>query len=619
METFQELKELVKKAEDILKGRPELYEKSEIEILKELNNKDMIRIRWMILAKKILMTLDDFSEDILAVKLSKIEAKSLTQRYIGFLLIYEKKINIIKLLILAEQKKIYISMIPYVESNIIFFEEYNRAEFEEILIISQKYKDYEFFMNKMVEYINKQNAENDIFDFFINNSNEKYYRFICKLFIKIYFKNINNVNIFINNLISSNESIKMIMAIKCIESVMPNSLELSFEYFDKIDGLLDSEEKDFWNELIPLYIMIYRELINEKYIESKDIYTKIVQRLRAVVNKNIVTKRIYIESIMFFEKEDDLLYEIMDLILQENINQDRIIFQYLDKIIYNEFRIENLKKIISKLEKIYTVNNYNINYQDFFDNFDLTRSTLKTHQNQLCEYVLDKIARGNKDQFYFALGLFLSAVDTDSICENNIKIVFTEDDLLTILEGIALFSIDAKVTCNLSFKLYSLTDKRMPSYENFMFKFICLNYPKTIVNFAEKYVDEKSGLVSTFAKDTLNFMKDIQKKEDESFDIPDLKPNLDRINAYTKIQFLQQKEINNKANEKSIFSSLFKTRKMKYGKKNGIIQIGVDNELIFHESGYNEISVEYELPRFFIEDPIYAGNMRLNFINKKGI
>ena len=95
-------------------------------------------------------------------------------------------------------------------------------------------------------------------------------------------------------------------------------------------------------------------------------------------------------------------------------------------------------------------------------------------------------------------------------------------------------------------------------------------------------------------------------------------PSTERQRIYQELRLEQNSKITENAEKNSIFASIFPVRKMKYGKRFAFIQIVKKGEFYYKVSEYAHHTMQIELPRSFINDPIMHRHLKREYLRKRG-
>jgi hypothetical protein len=610
-----ELIEILQKSLDILEAKPELYKMDKSVILNCLDDgsKEMLNIRWMVLAKVCVENIDDYTISELVHSLSNFDNGVLTYEYMGFILSYQKEVNLIKLLIEASQKNLYSNIFPYIESNIIFETNFSLEDTKSLfsIVINQRNYRMSSISQNIAKYIILNDKIDQIITDFIQNEKSDYSDFIYYIGFDLFPKDSQKAYQILSLLKFTNTTCCNMIATRLLYRCIFFSIDLFEKLFYEFDILIDIDEV-FWIELIPTYIEVYVQFIDKNCLS---VIQNIEKRLLTVKDGSTPIKRSFFSYLRFENDTPVLFKDIFFTIIEQSFEKDRIIFDSLDRIFYTMLESNKINDVIKMLFSVFKANDYGHEYSSFYKNFDSTVYELSKYQKEICETVFDKIINGDIINFYFALGLLINNVSINDT-EENIEInKYSEIELLTMLRGLLYFCVDSKFINNVAFQLLKLSDEDMPTYRDFYLNNVFENYPSTSYSSAKKYVDHTNTHISILANNVIDKYRKVAEISKPSYEIPDLKPSAERIYAFRRAQIEQNRKIN--SDENSISAMLFTKNVMRFGKRHAFIQIDPRSEWNFVESEYSTFSAEYELPKKFIEDPLLFSSLRIHFIKEK--
>lgn len=126
------------------------------------------------------------------------------------------------------------------------------------------------------------------------------------------------------------------------------------------------------------------------------------------------------------------------------------------------------------------------------------------------------------------------------------------------------------------------------------------NYPYLCKKEISNYSFENSTGVIEYIKDKI---ETLDKEDKLKYNMTIFKPNIQRMKEYKKYLSNENKEINKRANEMSVFRNFFSVSTILYSNMYGTI-IKRENNQILSESKMTTISHEYPYPLEYILDPI---------------
>lgn len=614
---YEQLKNYLIEANQIISRFPQVKNMNEDELFEFLGTEDdMVGIRWMVWAKIICLSMENCTDDKKIDLLKALDNKTLTSEYVGFLFALEYNVNLIRLLLKAEDKGCFIQMFNYIKNNFKHIEQYNWDEAKKLIICLGKNKDiipsYKW-KNDFSDYLLENKAESNIFEEYIQTKSEAFLIVLEGIFPPLLSENIDLGCHFINRLLEEKDENSNLLAIYAASFIVIKDTNYLIQELDAFDSLAN-EDKKYWLKLIPVYISLYQAMLktDNQNIQLKE---RIKQKLDKIMTSNIEEKRVFLN---FFTFEREFLSEFEDMIFfiaSHSLDNDADALDSLNLIFFNYCRQNKEKIVIERLKEVYLENNHSdIVNQSFFNVFNSTMDSLSKKQEEVVPYTLYLLAKGNIKEFFFALGLLENCIDIKEIKKEYVKTKYDMDDFILMLEGIVLFCFEAKKVCLLALQIRCLIDSEASKCDKYLIENVADNYPSTFEEICKKYTGYEIN-------DTIFKIREYltQRKENASIGkgIADLRPTADRIIALNKETYNRNEEIKKMSEKESVFASLFPTQLMKYGVRSSYIQVQRDNQLKYVESDYAKFTIECELPQKYLQNPNLYAFERLDYIEKR--
>ena len=380
------------------------------------------------------------------------------------------------------------------------------------------------------------------------------------------------------------------------------------KYFDVLETIF-CESKVLWEALIPVYA---RYLISG----NNNLYKEIVKkRLCSIKDDDLSKKRQLMQSIGYYIRKSEDYIELIDQIISVSFEKDNQIMQQLDYYLEYKFEI-NADIAIKKLYEIYFINSYKFNEQ-FLALLPRTCSSMKQHIKNIITFWCNKFLHGKINEFSLSLDIFnhVSKLEDMIYLLNLGKL--TKKEMLNILEGILLFTINEKRIADLTFVVAAyIKDK------DFFFDYcrdnIYVNYSGILMETVQNYMGSNNEYQRDLADRFIEHHKFYISKIQLGYQDKDFMPSTERQRIYQELRLEQNSKITENAEKNSIFASIFPVRKMKYGKRFAFIQIVKKGEFYYKVSEYAHHTMQIELPRSFINDPIMHRHLKREYLRKRG-
>lgn len=192
---------------------------------------------------------------------------------------------------------------------------------------------------------------------------------------------------------------------------------------------------------------------------------------------------------------------------------------------------------------------------------------------------------------------FLHEYNNYSINLNGVNI--TKEQALIICERLNyILTIEINSILKLYFHFHNLFKFTQDELNSFLKKFF-FNYPSICKQFIERNSSDDSIFIDYLKKEANKYDSDNELKDNLTI----FKPNYQRLYEYQKYQFIQSKEISDKARGMSILLDFCKSNTILYGNRYGMTVKHKDGEEV-SIGNMHEFSYSYTLPLEYIIDPI---------------
>ena len=217
-------------------------------------------------------------------------------------------------------------------------------------------------------------------------------------------------------------------------------------------------------------------------------------------------------------------------------------------------------------------------------------------------------------QVFFGLGWLMIIGVIYNEDGNNLS--FSNNQLIRILKATLYFSVDNSKICKIAFQLLNFIDEAPDKYITFCMDDLYKNYPGTMLKVSKQFITSDVDLQVQLAELVTKAHEKTVQEHELCLKIKDLRPSEEHQYIYRKALQEQNKQINKKANEKSIFASFFSTRTLKYGVRNAHIIEGAQGEKFYQSSPYQYFKQEMELPGLYVDDPVGFAMKKQAFLNE---
>lgn len=615
---FREREDIIDTLENarrLITERPELLKMNKEEILDVLDDgsREMIGYRWGVVAYAYVGELTDFSLSAIIEAFKDIKSGILTYEYIGFILQSEHDINLVDLLLAANEMDLYDKILPFVERNIVFETTFAAEKIDAFLDAyygNDSKKNHLQLLRYYSKLIVKFNAEGYLCQKVSDTQENKYYDLMLYVCNDLYEKDYKQADEFMESFLKEEAVICKKLAIEFVYRSLRNHCEAFEAHYASWENYA-KESEELWKMLIPVYAT---------YIQDYSIgavYGLVLKELKAIPKGNIEEKIAFISQVQYEDIIASDVEQILDELIREPFEKNGQILNALDWIFYKKLMQGKLQEVLEKMQLIFSVNGYKHDWNDFFDVFDSTHSELQKNQTVLLEEAIQKISKGNEKEFYFAIGLFNECIICKDITKHLDGKKYSEEVLELVILGLLYNMLEAKRVCLIAFQLAGILDDKLERYLEVCEKELYANYPYTMNDYANQNISSENEKVRKLALKIVQVHKKRLEHVEAGTDVLDLRPSARRIETYQRAEWEQRKRINQISNEKSVFAGLFSKCVMKYGKRNAFIQVGRQNEWTFQVSNYAEVSYELELPQAFMKDQLLLSEKRYEYMERR--
>lgn len=611
----KEIENILSNAEQILINQPELAKMNLEDVINALDStKQMIRDRWGVAALLVVKSIKRWDLPDLVDKLSLVESGDLTYEYVGYLLQTRYGINMEALLLEADKQNKFDSIVKYIQPNLMFLTEIKQQYISPFLEMLEKHVDNNDYFSVVSNYA-KSIADCDAFLIITNSLGELKSRVQYDLMSLMGREWYRKDSIEANQTIESLLGYENIWSKKASIDFIENSLycdRTAFEsYFSEIEEMI-LQNNDLWLQAITVfvkYVMLYPEGAN-----TNQFYGKVMEHLKRLPTDSTKAKFNFLATLQF---EKDITQDIQDVFQEIILNPfevNQCPLQILDHILYNLYKNSGLDIVMKYMLEIFRINGYRYKHTSFFDGLDLIVSELVKDAEKIFRFVMTYMLSNDINQVFFGLGwLMIIGVIYN---EDGNDLSFSNNQLIRILKATLYFSVDNSKTCKIAFQLLNLIDEAPEKYITFCMDDLYKNYPGTMLKVSKQFITSDVDLQVQLAELVSKAHEKTVQEYELCLKIKDLRPSEEHQYIYRKALQEQNKQINKKAHEKSIFASFFSTRTLKYGVRNAHIVKGDRGEKIYQSSPYQYFKQEMELPGLYVEDPVGFAMKKQAFLDE---
>lgn len=439
--------EMFRTADRMISEDSTLLSMSTDQIFDELDDgtDKMRHIRWGVMTRTKMRELKSFEIQSIIDFLFEIEEHNLLAEYIGFILQSEYDISLLELLLEAYQQGVQNQILPFVKDCIEYEKDCFVEQIDKILglIESIGEESYRYsFVNGYANLVVNKEEETLILEKYISDYSESLKYLVVRIAAELYGKRRENADKWLDIFLNEKSEHCRLMGVEFLYRSIFLDCKSCEKYFDVLETIF-CESKVLWEALIPVYA---RYLISG----NNNLYKEIVKkRLCSIKDDDLSKKRQLMQSIGYYIRKSEDYIELIDQIISVSFEKDNQIMQQLDYYLEYKFEI-NADIAIKKLYEIYFINSYKFNEQ-FLALLPRTCSSMKQHIKNIITFWCNKFLHGKINEFSLSLDIFnhVSKLEDMIYLLNLGKL--TKKEMLNILEGILLFTINEKRIADLTF------------------------------------------------------------------------------------------------------------------------------------------------------------------------
>lgn len=610
---LNEVVEMFSLADGLISENPTLLSMSTDQIFDELDDgtDKMCHIRWGVMTRAKMRELKSFNIQDIIDFLLMIEEYNLLAEYIGFILQSEHDISLLELIIEAYQQGVQNQILPFVKECIEYEKDCFVEQIDKILGLIKNISEESYrnsFVNGYAYLIVSKKEETLILEKYISDYSEALKYLIIGIGAELYSRQRENAEKWLDTFLNEEAEHCKLMGVEFLyRSIFFDCT--SFEKYFKYLETVFCKSEILWEALIPVYA---------HYLISKNsnLYKKNVkERLYSIKDDGLSKKRKLIQSIGYFVEKYEEYMDLIDQITSVSFEKDNQILQQLDHYLKYKFEI-NAVMAIKKLYDIYNINSFHFN-EKFLSLLPQTCTSIQQQMKNLIFFWCNKFLYGTISEFSLSLDIFARVINLEDMVYLFDVGKKTKKELMDILEGILLFTFNEKQMVDLTFEISAcIKDK------DFFFEYcrdnIYANYSGALLENAQNYVESKNEYQLDLAYRLIEYHKFYIKKIQLGYEDKDFMPSTERLRVYQKLILEQNSKINERTEKNFVFASIFPIRKMKYGKRFAFVQIMKKGEYRYKVSEYAHHTMQVELPRSFLNDPVRHRYLKLEYLKKRG-
>ncbi|MBE6950016.1 MAG: hypothetical protein E7451_01600 [Ruminococcaceae bacterium] len=609
-------------AKEILHNRPELASLTITDVINELDTtEDMVRDRWGVAAWLVINSIEHWNLDALVDCLSLVADETLTFEYVGYILQAKYGIDLIELLLAAEEKEKFDKIVPIVVRSIESAPYVDIKRATDVISMLHKHISHHEYGALLTNYAclcTAQNCLSDIAALFRDLQNSTEYEFMRRLRWKWYEHNPTEANDYLDIMLSNNTIWNHKAGIDFWECCFSFDLTKFHSLFPIIDNLC-SEDSSLWLHAIPIYV----SYVDHSSVEETETqtYSRVVNRLKGIGTGSSDAKRCFLSAVEYGIKNRERLNVIIDVVISFPLGKDAGILKKLDYPFSKEVLSGKWEAILEQMQYIFRTSQFESDYPNFFNVFPNTLSALSVFSAETTMHAIKCMLASDICRVFFGLGLLhkagkITKIQIGKTQDGHNVFSITETQIIRLMKIILYFGVDSKEICHTAYQLLGLCNGKSDQYLHFCMNEVYYNYPSTMHSLSEQYLNSTLPTQIKLAELVSSAHQQMIDDFNDSYAIKDLLPSREHQRIFQKARYLQSKQMNHKSRKNSFAARYFPSRTLKYGIRTAFIQYGRKNEMFYRIAPHQTISVSMELPTVYVNDPLEYNRKQMNTLNE---
>jgi len=616
---------ILQRSAEILNAHPELLGMGLPDILNELDDgsSEMMHIRWGVAARVIVEPLTDMSPKALVSALVQHKSRGLICEYVGYLLLTECSVSLVDLLVESDRQGLFDEIAPYVTSNLQYEVSLSDKQIAQVLVLLNMHtdsKEYSPLIFSCADYVERMSNYQAITNSLGDLDGQAQCDFMRRICWPWYKNSPQEASVVTRNLLSYKSQWSKRAAIAFLEaSLYHGQLDFS-NYYSQVEEAV-SANNELWLNAIPLFIQYVLKRASD---ENDGVREAVLRRLETIPDGELEEKCSFIRALQQEEQQSEDIENLFQEILLRPIQQDQHFLDMLNTCF--EFRVwrqvETWESILQMLLTVFSVNQYDKDYNQFFETFSGTIHELNKDQTNVTITALRYLLNGDEHQLFFGLGLLSHIGNISKMHEEMLSLgletsmMLTENQLIRIMKTVLYFSFDSMFVCSTAFHLLNLSKQENTEYLKFCLSEIFANYPGTMNKLAEQFCATGSQMQTRLANQVIQKYQESHDAYAVGRTIKDIYPVQEHLLIWRRAQ-AKVMDRAKEANEGSFFfEQLFSKRVLKYGGRMAHVVHGAKDELFYQVGSPTQISHEMELPYAGSQDPVHFAIKRSAFLKE---
>lgn len=637
MENREEMERTVRRGAEILSEHPELMGKDVETVLRDLDDgtEEMLHDRWGAVAHLVLAELTECDMASLVTALAKHGDCGFLCAYVGYLLLTEHHVNLIALLVEAENQRLFDSILPYIGENLRFNPHFSEEDLRDLLTVLNCHLNSRLFWTTLEScalQVTALKVQSVAVACLGELTGQAECAFLCSIAQQWYQSDREQVMETAERLLSHASTWSRRAGFALIECSLRACDTDFFQRYPKVDEIL-REEPSLRPTAIPMLVSFLQNY-NETE-QNREVYRWALSELQKIPDASLEERRSFLQAIEWQKDIKPVIEAIFQSVIRRSFGKDVAVLTSVDHCLY--FRAKrpdaDWNEIFQTMLAAFSAGGFAQNFMEFFDSMQrLTQNIARQAPVQGTAFALWQILTGNIEAFYFGLGLLVVAGDIPKLAQERDTLasvfpdILADEQLISIMKGILYFTHDSNLICTTAFQLLLLATEPAEKFLAFLIQEVYAQYSSTMFDLAESFQKDGTILQIRLADLVTEENRCAARQWESIRQIRDLVPSTEHQRVFQKAQaeLMRQAETNSRP---PVFLTLFPSRTLKFGARFGWAIQERDGQLTYSSSSPVRISHQMELPAEYVNDPVeyrmkcdaYLKEVRARAVDHQGL
>ncbi len=352
------------------------------------------------------------------------------------------------------------------------------------------------------------------------------------------------------------------------------------------------ESDELWGAAIPVLVrfVMYAQSENQ---ENRN-YQKSVAYLQSIPTGTEPVRRCFLREVQINDATPTIIFDVFGEITSTPFADDCPLADFDD---YFHLMVQrgHLQECLEKLFVVYKVNQFGTKHSGFTERMYSLCNLLSKNAVEVTKTALKYMLSSGMDGVLFGMDLLNTVGNVDTLFSDDLAdFSLSNTQAIRILKAYLYLNVDGKRVCRLACQLIKLVDTT-DCYEKFCLDDLFRNYPKSMYDASQSYLDSGNSVEACLATAVQNAYHARQEQAQRLGTILDLQLSAEQEMVLRRADTKQRSEIKRRSEINSFWGQFFPSRHLKYGNRSGHIIRGKKNKRFYRSTPYQTISVGMEL------------------------